>query len=147
VNGSLVGIYLAAVAGFLWAHAGRGGLSQILQGHFFAAPVYLLAAACALLGRHPDSAPTVQIALVVGLAIARQPAGIGLRVRAAVVAAVLVDLDRVVFWAAGTESGGRGQPVRDRVPVRDDLLRVHPAVADAGVAWCDRDVEPGVLHT
>lgn len=58
VNGSLVGIYLAGVAGFLWAHAGRGGLSQILQGHFFAAPVYLLAAACALLGRHPDSAPT-----------------------------------------------------------------------------------------
>lgn len=35
-----------------------GGPSQILQGHFFAAPVYLLATACALLGWHPDSTPT-----------------------------------------------------------------------------------------
>jgi cellulose synthase (UDP-forming) len=50
--------YVVALAAFLWAHAGDPGPQRILQAHLFAAPVYLLAIAYAMLGRRPDPSPT-----------------------------------------------------------------------------------------
>ena len=51
-----------------------------------------------------------------------------------------------IYLAMFVPGPGAGrQPVRDRVPVRDALERVHAAVADARVAGVHRDVEPGVV--
>ena len=41
--------------------------------------------------------------------------------------------------------GAGREPVRDRLPVRDALERVHAALADARLAGVHRDVEPGVV--
>jgi cellulose synthase (UDP-forming) len=50
--------YFAALVAFLAVHGDRRGSVPIVQSALFSAPVYVLAAARALLGRRPDSRPT-----------------------------------------------------------------------------------------
>jgi len=66
--------------------------------------------------------------------------------RSAAPAALRPDMDRRLPGADHPQPGGRRQPVCRRLPLRDDLERLHASQLDAGVARRHRDVEPGLVH-